>query len=204
MIKLDVDISALPDFGGKLRQAVRCAMQVEAKPMRDAMRAHVARRLKIKKTTFLNTITTRVLDKRMDRLPALYVGSKVKWLGMHASGGTISGKMLIPLYGRIGRKRFKAMVQELLRGGNAYFIKKNGRTILMAENIREHDKPLAGVKRRYRKGEGIKRLKRGADIPIAVLVSRVTLQKRLDAVGVVRSRVPGLVKAIEVGVGKIG
>jgi hypothetical protein len=202
MIKLDLKLSALPDLGGKLRQAVRRAMQAEAKPMRDAMRSHVASRLNIKKVSFLNTVTARVLDKRMDRLPALYVGSKVKWLGIHQSGGTISGKMLIPLYGRIGGKRFQAMVSELLRSGNAYFIKRNGKTILMAENIREHDKTMAGVKRRYRKGEGIARLKRGADIPIALLVSSVTIKKRLDVVEVVRGGMPMLVAAIGAEIGK--
>jgi hypothetical protein len=67
MIKLDLNLSALPDLSGKLRQAVRRAMQAEAKPMRDAMRAHVASLLNIKKASFLNTVTARVLDKRMDR-----------------------------------------------------------------------------------------------------------------------------------------
>ena len=89
--------------------------------------------------------------------------------------------MLIPLHGRVGRKQFKAQIAALMRGGNAYFIKNaKGNVVLMAENIKEHDRPLAGFKRRYRKAEGIKRLKRGADIPIAVLVPRVVLKKRLD------------------------
>jgi hypothetical protein len=35
----------------------------------------------------------------------------------------IAGRMLIPLHGRVGRKRFKAQIAELMRGGNAYFIK---------------------------------------------------------------------------------
>ena len=45
--------------------------------------------------------------------------------------------------------------------------------MLMAENIKEYDRPLSGFKRRYRKAEGVKRLKRSADVPIAVLVPRV-------------------------------
>ena len=55
-----------------------------------------------------------------------------------------------------------------------------GNIVLMAENIKEHDRPLSGFKRRYRKAEGIKRLKRGADVLIAVLVPRVQLKKRLN------------------------
>jgi len=76
-------------------------------------------------------------------------------------------------------------------------IKKGGKTILMAENIREHDRPLSGFKRRYRQAEGIKRLKRGADIPIAVLVSKITIRKRLDVERVVRQRIPALERAIQ-------
>jgi hypothetical protein len=95
-----------------------------------------------------------------------------------------------------GRKRFKAQIAELMRGGNAYFIKNaKGNIVLMAENIKEHDRPLAGFKRRYRKAEGIKRLKRGADIPIAVLVPAGGAQEapRHRATG--RGRIPRLAAA---------
>ena len=61
----------------------------------------------------------------------------------------------------------------------------------------DHDRPLAGFKRRYRKAEGVKRIKRGADIPIAVLVPRVQLKKRLDIERLVAGRVPRLAVAIE-------
>ena len=117
---------------------------------------------------------------------------------LHERGGLIAGRMLIPLHGRVGRKRFKAQIAELMRGGNAYFIKNaKGNIVLMAENIKEHDRPLAGFKRRYRKAEGIKRLKRGADIPIAVLVPKVVLKKRLDVERLVAGRIPRLSSAIE-------
>lgn len=58
-------------------------------------------------------------------------------------------------------------------------------------------RPLAGFKRRYRKTEGIKRLKRGADIPIAVLVPKVVLKKRLDIERMVAGRIPRLSAGIE-------
>lgn len=112
-------------------------------------------------------------------------------------GTKVNGKLLIPIHGRVGRKAFKAYVTELLRSGNAYFVKKNGQVLLMAENIKENDKPLAGFKRRYRKAEGISRLKRGVDIPIAVLVPKVTLPKRLDVMGLVVNRLPKICATIE-------
>ena len=145
------------------------------------MRAQVASQLTVVKKTFLKGFTANVLDKDPNRLPALYVGSTHSLVWHARKRRNHSAKMLIPLHGRVGRKRFKAQIAELMRGGNAYFIKNaKGNMVLMAENIKEHDRPLAGFKRRYRKADGIKRLKRGADIPIAVLVPRVMLKKRLD------------------------
>jgi hypothetical protein len=112
--------------------------------------------------------------------------------------------MLIPLHGRVGRKRFKLQVDALMRGGNAYFVKNaKGHVVLMAENIAEHDRPLAGFKRGYRKSSGIKRLKRGADIPIAVLVPKLMLRKRLDIERLVAGRIPRLAAAIETQVARL-
>jgi hypothetical protein len=157
--------------------------------------------MSVVKKSFLKGFNAKVLDQDPNRLPALYVGSRIPWSGMHERGGSISAKMLIPLHGRVGRKKFRAQIAELMRGGNAYFIKNaKGNVVLMAENIKEHDRPLAGFKRRYRKSlgkaDGVKRLKRGADIPIAVLVPRVVLKKRLDIERLVARRIPRLAAQI--------
>ncbi|MGF2481895.1 DUF6441 family protein, partial [Ralstonia pseudosolanacearum] len=69
-------------------------------------------------------------------------------------------------------------------------------------NIGEHDRPLAGFKRRYRKAEGVKRIQRGADVPIAVLVPRVVLRKRLDIEQVVARRIPRLSAAVQMELGR--
>ena len=186
------------EFQTKVKKAVAKAMAKEALAIKSDVRAQVASQLKVVKKNFLKGFTAYVIDKDPNRLPALYVGSRIPWAGMHEKGGTISAKMLIPLNGRVGRKKFKAQVAELMRGGNAYFIKNTrGNVVLMAENIKEHDRPLAGFKRRHRKAEGIKRLRRGADIPIAVLVPRVMLKKRLDIERLVVRRIPRLAAEIE-------
>jgi hypothetical protein len=185
------------EFRDKVKKAVAKAMAKEAVEIKQDVREQVASQLTVVKKTFLKGFSAYVIDKDPSRLPALYVGSRIPWVGMHEKGGVISAKMLIPLHGRVGRKRFKAQIAELMRGGNAYFIKNaKGNVVLMAENIKEHDRPLAGFKRRYRKAEGIKRLKRGADIPIAVLVPRVMLKKRLDIERLVVGRIPQIATAI--------
>ncbi|MBL0422580.1 hypothetical protein JI739_19705 [Ramlibacter sp. AW1] len=186
------------EFREKVHKAVARAMASEAAEIKQEVRAHVAGKMAVAKKSFLKGFTAKVLAKDTKRLPALYVGSRIPWSGVHESGGQIGGRMLIPLHGRVGRKRFKAQVAELMRGGNAYFVKNaKGNVVLMAENIQEHDRPLAGFKRRYRKAEGVKRIKRGADVPIAVLVPRVVLKKRLDVTRLVAGRIPRLASAVQ-------
>ena len=139
------------EFRDKVKKAVARAIASEAVEIKQDVRGHVASQMAVVKKSFLKGFTAKVLDKDPNRLPALYVGSRIPWSGMHETGGQIAGRMLIPLNGRVGRKRFKAQVAELMRGGNAYFIKNaKGNIVLMAENIKEHDRPLAGFKRRYR------------------------------------------------------
>ena len=92
-------------------------------------------------------------------------------------GGTVSGNLLIPLLpGRIGPKRFRQVVDALMRSGNAFFIEKDGKVILMAENIRENASALTRFKRAERARTGAKQIKRGQEIPIAVLVKSVVTQ----------------------------
>ena len=192
------------EFRTKVQKAVERAMRTEATEIKDDVRGHVAGQMSVVRKSFLKGFTAKVLAKDPKRLPALYVGSRIPWSAMHETGGQIAGRMLIPLHGRVGRKRFKAQVAELMRGGNAYFIKNaKGNIVLMAENIKEHDRPLSGFKRRYRKAEGVKRLKRGADIPIAVLVPKVVLKKRLNVERLVAGRIPRLSAAVEQSLNQI-
>lgn len=180
-----------------LSKAVGKALAKETSAIRNEVRSHVASQMQVKRKGFLKSFRAKVLDQDPNRLPGMVIGSRIPWSGVHENGVTISGKMLIPIHGRLGRKAFKTYIAELLRSGNAYFVKKNGKVLLMAENIKENDKPLAGFKRRYRKAEGISRLKRGVDIPIAVLVSKVALRKRLDVKGVVVSMLPRICQTIQ-------
>ena len=73
----------------------------------------------------------------------------------------------------------------------------------MAENLRENASSLARFKRAERKRTGTKSVKRGQEIPIAVLVPNVTLKRRFDLAGVVRGQLPVLARAIETQLSKI-
>ncbi len=83
-----------------------------------------------------------------------------------------------------------------MRSGNAWFIRKDGKVILMAENIKENASALTRFKRAERQRTGAKSIKRGQEIPIAVLVPRVTLKRRFDFDGTVRRAMPQLAQSI--------
>lgn len=181
-----------------IRKAVAAGMASGGREVADRARAQMRAALNVKRQSFVKSLRAKVLDAKPERLPALLIGSRVPWLGIHERGGSIGGNMLIPLLpGRIGRKRFKAIVDALMRSGNAFFVKKGSKTILMAENIQENAAELSRFKRAERRRSGDKRLKRGREIPIAVLVKSVTLKKRLDLEGTVRTHLPVIARAIE-------
>ena len=130
------------EFQDKVKKAVARAMRTEAAEIKQEVRSQVASQMAVVKNSFLKGFNAKVLDQDPNRLPALYVGSRIPWSGIHEKGGSISAKMLIPLHGRVGRKRFKAQIAELMRGGNAYFIKNaKGNIVLMAENIKSTTAP---------------------------------------------------------------
>jgi len=183
-----------------VREAVVAGMRSSANTVREAARAQMRRAFRVRKKSFATSMTTRLFNAKPQRLPALWVGSKIPWLGMHQTGGTIRGNMLIPLSSsRIGPKRFRSIVEDLRRGGGNAFFARNakGQTILMAENIAEHSRQLAPFRRAERERTGAKRIKRGQEVPIAVLVKSVTLRRRLDLVAGVRRALPALARAIQ-------
>ena len=182
-----------------IHKAVGLGMRDSSRSLTDALRTRMQSDLAIRKPAFLRSMRAKVLDRDPSRLPALLVGSRVSWLGVHVRGATLTGKMLIPLTKsgrRMGRKAFARVIDTLMRSGNAWFIRKDGKVILMAENIKENASALTRFKRAERQRTGAKSIKRGQEIPIAVLVPRVTLKRRFDFDGTVRRAMPQLAQSI--------
>lgn len=189
-----------------IHTAVARAMRDTGKVMAERARGEMRAGFKVVKPKFLRSMHAKVFDRKAEEFPALYIGSKVPWLGIHEQGGTIRGRMLIPLlpqHRRIGRKAFARVIDALMRSGNAFFIKKNGQQILMAENIAENAQPLARFRRAERERTGARRVRRGQEIPIAVLVRRVSLRKRFDLARSVRGDLPRLTAAIRKAMSKV-
>ena len=189
-----------------IHKAVAIGMRDGGKVVADVVRSRVNADFTVRKAAFVRSLRAKVYDRNPDKLPALLIGSKIPWLGIHMRGGTISGRMLIPLTEegrRIGRRAFKRVIDTLIRSGNAYFIRKNGQAILMAENIKENASVLTRFKRAERSRTGAKSIKRGTEIPIAVLVPAVSMKRRFDLEGTVRGQMPVLARAIEKQLTKI-
>ena len=216
MLKLSLTASGLLDksrFDAWSRQkqaaihkAVAAGMRDGGKVVADGVRRKMKTDFTVRKPAFVRSLRAKVYDRNPDKLPALLIGSKIPWLGIHMRGGTISGRMLIPLTEegrRIGRRAFKRVIDTLIRSGNAYFIRKNGQAILMAENIKENASVLTRFKRAERSRTGAKSIKRGTEIPIAVLVPAVSMKRRFDLEGTVRGQMPVLARAIEKQLTKI-
>jgi hypothetical protein len=189
-----------------IHTAVGRAMRDTGKAMAERARGEMRAGFNVVKPKFLRSMHAKVFDRKAEEFPALYIGSKVPWLGIHERGGTIRGRMLIPLlpqHRRIGRKAFARVIDALMRSGNAFFIEKNGQQILMAENIAENARPLARFRRAERERTGARRVGRGQEIPIAVLVRRVSLRKRFDLARSVRVDLPRLTAAIRKAMSKV-
>ncbi len=209
MLKISLTTSGLLDKGelaawtrsrrDAIHKAVGLGMRDSSRSLTEALRTRMQSDLAIRKPAFLRSMRAKVLDRDPSRLPALLVGSRVSWLGVHVRGATLIGKMLIPLTEsgrRMGRKAFARVIDTLMRSGNAWFIRKDGKVILMAENIKENTSALTRFKRAERQRTGAKSIKRGQEIPIAVLVPRVTLKRRFDFDGTVRRAMPQLAQSI--------
>jgi hypothetical protein len=189
-----------------IRAAVARAMRDSGKDMAEQVRGKMRASFRTASPKFLRSMHAKVFDSKTNEFPALYLGSKVSWLGIHEQGGTIRGRMLIPLlpqHQRIGRKAFAQVIDALMRSGNAWFIEKNGQQILMAENLAENARSLTRFRRAERERAGAKRLRRGQEIPIAVLVRRVSLKKRFDLNHAVRVELPRLTAAIRKAMSKV-
>lgn len=180
----------------RVRRGVAVGMKEGGTRMASTVNAQVQRNFKTKKRAFANQFRAKVYDQKPDRLPMLLVRSRVPWMGIYDRGGTIQGPVLIPLI-KMGTKAFKRVVDTILRTGAGFFKKVNGKTLLFAEYQPEYGRPLARFRRAERTRLGGAKVQKGQDIPIAVLVPRVEVKKRIDLQGAVRTGLPALARLIQ-------
>lgn len=156
--------------------------------------------LAIRKPAFLRSMRAKVLDRDSTRLPALLVGSRVSWLGVHVQRGGDPDRQDADPADRVRATDGPQGFRTGDRHPDAFrqcLVHSQGRQgHPMAENIKENASALTRFKRAERQRTGAKSIKRGQEIPIAVLVSRVTLKRRFDFDGTVRRAMPKLAQSI--------
>ena len=145
--------SWVPEKRRAIRKAVEAGMKTAGKEIAQSAQSRMQSVFKVRKAGFVKSMRHKLYAGSPEKFPALLVGSRISWLGIHVQGGTIGGRMLIPLlpeHQRIGRKAFRRVIDGLMRAGNAFFIEKNGKVILMAENIKDNTSELRRFKRAER------------------------------------------------------
>lgn len=184
----------------RIRAGTAVGMKESGAVVAQKVQTHVSTALKVKRRGFLKSFGSKVYVTP-GRMPVLYIGSRIPFAGMHEFGGTIRGPLLIPLLEtRMGYVAFKKVVDTIIRTGAGFFKRMDdGRVILFAEYQPSYGRPLA----RFRRAERARRegpVRKGEDIPIAVLVPQVRLQQRLRVRDTVKSNLRYIAESIERGI----
>lgn len=69
----------------RLRAAAAAALQEEARLLTPLLRAHLAHALHVQRRSFALAIRAKVIDRDPTRLPALWAGSRLPWLGVRCA-----------------------------------------------------------------------------------------------------------------------
>lgn len=189
----------------QIRRGVKKAFAEGGRELARAASDEIRGKMKVSRKQF-PSIRAKLFAEKADRLPAMLIGSKIPWLGIHGRGGVVAsrgGGLLIPLTPegrRLGPKAFGRIITELMRQGNAFFKEVNGKVLLFARQESGSSRHLGRFKKSFRQREGFRRgqrLSRAVEIPIAVLVRSVTIRKSFDLSQMVRRGMPGLARKVE-------
>lgn len=173
---------------------VKRGMDTGGARITEKVRAKVRSSLRVKSVGFIKSFKHKVFAKSLDKFPVMTIGSKVYFTGIFERGGVIQGSkyLWIPLPGfpRLSRKKIAS-----LASSKTTFIKPNagGYTVFQKVIGGGGGRAIVGGTKTFKGG----RFKSGSAIPIAVLVPRATIKKRLGLESTVRANIGALVSAIE-------
>jgi hypothetical protein len=171
-----------------------------------AVRDAAASGLKLRGSKVTRTFVSKLWNARRMAMPALQIYSKIWWMGAHVEGATIrprSGKLMIIPVGsaaRLGARKFAKIMRDLHSTGNLHFVKKGGRVLVFAEQLKENSRSLMHFRKGHRTREGMgkkQRLNRATELLIGVGVPQVRLQRKFSLVNAVERVLPRLAADIE-------
>ena len=205
-----LDPRALKAWKSGLKQAIHDAvkkgMQVGGRELAIKVQANVAGALKIRRKGFLKSFRGKVFDNKPGRLPALLVGSKVPWAGVHERGAVINGKLMIPFtrtMGHPGAIAWHNFLGRLFRSRRGFFRIVHGRDILFARAGEVRKIAAQEISSRTQVRPKLGRVKPDAPVPVAIAVRQVTLKRRIDVRGTVETHLGQLAAAITTELDKL-
>ena len=84
--------SWIPEKRRAIRKAVEVGMTSAGKEITATVRARMQSAFKVRKTKFIQSMRHKLYAGSPEKFPALLIGSKIPWLGIHMRGGTVGGR----------------------------------------------------------------------------------------------------------------
>lgn len=173
--------------------AIEKAYIVAGKEIAKKLQTQASSVFKAKRKGFIKSFSSKIYNEYKDSPPALLLGSKIPWMGIHQYGGTVrpgGGLLLIPkTKKRIGPKEFKKLMNNLIQSKNAYFrVMKNGKIGLFSQTV---DENLNSIQRL----SGKNKLRK--ETLIAIGVKSVSIRKRLRTIEIVKENTSVVTREIE-------
>lgn len=81
--------SWVPEKRRAIRKAVEAAMKTAGREIAQIAQARMQSAFKVRKAGFVKSMRHKLYAGSPTKFPALFIGSKIPWLGIHMRGGTI-------------------------------------------------------------------------------------------------------------------
>ena len=173
-----------------IRVSTEIAFKETISEVKTRMKSKANSAFNVKKKTFLNLFTAKFYNSKPEKLPSAIFYNKAKYFDVFIKGDTVNKKTLIPFVdanSKMRGKKFKQTVQTLFSFNLCFFKKTGSSVILYATVTKESSSLLTPFKKNYRMKNGVKTIKNGTTIPIAVLVDKVKYKKQYDIKRIVDS-----------------
>lgn len=184
----------------EILRAYKVAQTPAIKDIKNYMGGISKQFFKVKSKNFKNMYTGAKYDKKQDKLPTTLFYTRTPYWNLFETGGNIkpkNAKGLIvpfevnggsPIKKTKGKSTFKALLKFLKDNKKSFWKKVNGNLILFAIVDKESSRKISKYKKDFRARKGLKKVKAGSIIPIAVLKSKIYIRKRFNYTNLVKNK----------------
>lgn len=141
-----------------IRVAFNKAMTDTVKVVKNEGRNLITRYFPKSKSSFKDTWQVKRFNRNRNKFETAVIYNKVKWFSLYETGGTINGKLVIPLYKtfkKMTTKQWKSKLKSLKNSRKSFFKKIKGDILLFEIIEKNHAIPIGvvinkvSVKKRY-------------------------------------------------------